>query len=77
MSTQNEINEILDDFDSISSERFLVILEKIKPELKSSLTVEYLQGKIDKVKALPYEIEKKKMCKSLTPYLDWYLQGLS
>lgn len=76
MSTQNEINEILDDFDSISSERFLVILEKIKPELKSSLTVEYLQGKIDKVKALPYEIEKKKMCKSLTPYLDWYLQGL-
>jgi hypothetical protein len=25
---------------------------------------------------LPDEAQKKKQCKALTPYFDWYLQGL-
>ena len=75
MSLQNEISEIQNSFDSVSSDKFLEVLTKIKPELKSSLTSEYLQGKIDKVKAESDETEKKKLCKSLMPYLDWYQKG--
>ena len=75
MSLQNEISEIQNSFDSVSSDMFLEVLTKIKPELKSSLTSEYLQGKIDKVKAESDENEKKKLCKSLMPYLDWYQKG--
>ena len=75
MSLQNEISEIQNSFDSVSSDKFLKVLIKIKAELKSSLTSEYLQGKIDKVKAESDEAEKKKLCKSLMPYLDWYEKG--
>lgn len=75
MSLQNEISEIQNGFDSVTSDKFLEVLSKIKPELKSSLTSEYLQGKIDKVKAESDETEKKKLCKSLMPYLDWYQKG--
>jgi len=45
-------------------------------EFKSNVTVEYLQGKIKKIKDLTNESEKKKQCKLLLPYFDWYLQGL-
>lgn len=75
MSLQNEISEIQNSFDTISSDKFLEVLTKIKPELKSPLTSEYLQGKIDKVRAESDETEKKKLCKSLMPYLDWYQKG--
>ena len=75
MSLQNEIFEIQNSFDSVTSDKFLEVLTKIKPELKSSLTSEYLQGKIDKVKAESDETEKKKLWKSLMPYLDWYQKG--
>jgi len=45
-------------------------------EFKSDLTVEYLKGKIKKIVELSSESEKKKQCKLLLPYYDWYLQGL-
>ena len=45
-------------------------------EFKSNLTIEYLTDKIQKIIDLTNEIEKKKQCKLLLPYLDWYLQGL-
>jgi hypothetical protein len=45
-------------------------------EFKSNVTIEYLTGKIKKINDLTDEIEKKKQCKLLLPYLDWYLQGL-
>jgi hypothetical protein len=45
-------------------------------EFKSNLTVEYLKGKIKKIVELSSESEKKKQCKLLLPYYDWYLQGL-
>ncbi len=75
MSLQSEISEIQSGFDSVSSEKFLEVLTKIKPELRSPLTSEYLQGKIDKAMSEPDETEKKKLCKSLMPYLDWYQKG--
>ncbi len=76
MSLEIQIKEILENFENTSSEKIIEILEKIRLDLKSQLTSEYLQGKIQKVINAENEAEKKKLCKALTPYLDWYIQGL-
>ncbi len=76
MSLENQIIHALDDFENISSKDILEILNQIKPQFKSKLISEYLQGKIQKILDADNEAEKKKQCKALTPYLDWYLQGL-
>lgn len=76
MTLEEQINVILDDFDQITSEHFLEIINQIKPHFKNELIVEYLQGKIQKILDVADEVEKKKQCKALMPYLDWYLQGL-
>jgi hypothetical protein len=76
MSLEIKIKNISNDFDSILSSEFLEILDQIMLEFKSNLTVEYLKGKIQKIVDLPTESEKKKQCKLLLPYFDWYLQGL-
>lgn len=76
MSLEIQIKEILENFENSSSEKIIEILEKIRLDLKSQLTSEYLQGKIQKVINAENEAEKKKLCKALTPYLDWYIQGL-
>jgi len=76
MSLEIKIKNISNDFDSILSSEFLEILDQIMLEFKSNLTVEYLKGKIKKIVDLPTESEKKKQCKLLLPYFDWYLQGL-
>lgn len=75
MSLEIQIKEILENFENSSSEKIIEILEKIRLDLKSQLTSEYLQGKIQKVINAENEAEKKKLCKALTPYLDWYIQG--
>ncbi|MBT8173877.1 MAG: hypothetical protein KJO99_01835 [Nitrosopumilus sp.] len=76
MSLEERVNMVIDDFENTTSAQILEILEKIMPEFKSNLTSEYLQGKIQKIIDLDDESEKKKQCKALRPYLDWYLQGL-
>jgi hypothetical protein len=76
MSLEIKIKNISNDFDNILSSEFLEILDQIMLEFKSNLTVEYLKGKIQKIVDLPTESEKKKQCKLLLPYFDWYLQGL-
>jgi len=76
MSLEKEIQEVLDNFENTSSEKILKILNQIKPQFQNQLISEYLQGKIQKVIDLSDEAQKKKQCKALTPYLDWYLQGL-
>jgi SOS response regulatory protein OraA/RecX len=76
MSLEKKIQEVLDNFENTSSEQILEILNQIKPQFQSQLISEYLQGKIQKVIDLSDEAQKKKQCKALTPYLDWYLQGL-
>ena len=58
------------------SDEFLKVINEIMLEFKSNITVEYLQGKIQKITDLTNESEKKKQCKLLLPYFDWYLQGL-
>ncbi len=76
MSLEDQINKTLDDFENTSSGIFLEILNQIKPQFKSELISEYLQGKIQKILDANNEPEKKKQCKALTPYLNWYLSGL-
>ena len=76
MSLEIDVKTILNNFDSSSSDEFLKILGQIMLEFKSTLTVEYLKGKIQKIHELTIESEKKKKCKLLLPYFDWYLQGL-
>ncbi len=76
MSLEINVKNILNDFDIVSSDEFLEILDQIMLEFKSNLTVDYLKGKIKKIMDLTTESEKKKQCKLLLPYFDWYLQGL-
>ena len=76
MSLEISVKKIANDFDSVPSDEFLKILGQIMLEFKSTLTVEYLEGKIDKIHELSIESEKKTQCKLLLPYFDWYLQGL-
>ena len=76
MSLEAKTREIMDNFHDTSSEEFLEVLNQIKPQFKNNLTSEYLQRKIQKIHETSDETEKKKQCKGLLPYLDWYLQGL-
>ena len=76
MSLEEQIKQTLDDFENTPSEKILEILNQIKPRFKNELISEYLQGKIQKILEANNEAEKKKLCNGLTPYLDWYLQGL-
>jgi len=76
MSLKEQINYILSDFEHISSKEFIEILNSIKPNFKNNLIVEYLEGKIQKINNIQDEQEKLIQCKTLIPYLDWYLQGL-
>jgi len=76
MSLAEKVSIINDDFENASSKQILDVLEQMMPEFKTNLTSEYLQGKMQKILDLDDESEKKKQCKALKPYLDWYLQGL-
>ena len=76
MSLEDQIKQTLADFENTPSETIFEILNQIKPQFKSELISEYLQGKIQKILEVNDEAEKKKKCKALIPYLDWYMQGL-
>ena len=76
MSLGDQIKHILDDFENTPSEKIFEILNQIKPQFKNELISEYLQGKIQKISEVNEEAKKKKQCKALIPYFDWYLQGL-
>ena len=76
MSLEDEIKLVLDDFENTTTEKIFEILNKIRPQFKNELISEYLKGKIQKISDVNDEVEKKKQCKGLIPYFDWYLQGL-
>lgn len=76
MSLEEEIKIILDNFEKAQSETIFNILNQIKPNFKNKLILEYLEGKIQKIRESVDEQDKKKQCKALIPYFDWYLQGL-
>ncbi len=76
MSLEKRVKQTLDDFENTPSEKIFEILNQIKSQFKNDLISEYLQGKIHKILELNNEAEKKKQCRALIPYFDWYLQGL-
>ena len=76
MPLEDQIKQTLNDFENTTSDKILEILHQIKPQFKSELISEYLQGKTQKILDANEEAEKKKLCRALTPYLNWYLQGL-
>jgi len=76
MSLEDKIKIISDDFEGATPETIIDVLNQIKPHFKSTLISEYLQGKIQKIQDSDNDQEKKKQCKALLPYFDWYLQGL-
>ena len=76
MSLQDEVRRILNNFDNVSSDEILDVLTKIQPHLKNEITQNYLQGKIQATLGISDVAEKKKSCKNLKPYLDWYIQGI-
>lgn len=75
MSLQDQAKEILNDFDNVTSDKIIEIINQIQPHLKNEITQDYLKGKINGVLGMTDEAEKKKFCKTLRPYLDWYVQG--
>ena len=76
MSLEIKVNRILQDFDNVHSDEFLKVIDEIMLEFRSAITIDYLKGKIQKITVLTNESEKKKQCKLLLPYFDWYVQGL-
>jgi hypothetical protein len=76
MSLHDQVKQVLNDFDNVSSDKILEILTQIQPHLKSNITQTYLQGKIQAILGINDTAEKKKLCKNLKPYLDWYIQGI-
>ena len=75
LSLRDEIKQILNDFDNTSSDKIIEILTQIQLHLKSDITQNYLRGKIQAILGINDDAEKKKLCKNLKPYLDWYIQG--
>ncbi|MGD8707917.1 MAG: hypothetical protein PVI88_04460 [Nitrosopumilaceae archaeon] len=76
MSLETKARQILNDFDGSSSEEILDLLNQIQDSFKNQITKDYLKGKMGAISDSVSEEERKKLCKNLKPYLDWYLQGL-
>ena len=76
MSVELKAKQILDNFNQVSSAEFLEVLTHIQEKFQSNNTRGYLNGKLKAILETDSETEKKKLCKNLLPYMDWYLQGL-
>ncbi len=76
MSLEVKAKQFLKNFEESSSEDILEFLNQIQNKFKSQITQNYLKGKLETISNTPVESEKKKLCKNLRPYFEWYLQGL-
>ena len=76
MSLEVKTKQILKNFEESSSEDILEFLNQIQNKFKSQITRNYFKGKLETISNTPVESEKKKLCKNLRPYFEWYLQGL-
>jgi hypothetical protein len=76
MSLKIKAKQILENFDHISSNDILEVLNQIQNQFQNQITQDYLKGKIKAISDTFDEAEKKRLCKNLKPYLDWYLQGI-
>jgi hypothetical protein len=75
MSLQIKAKQILDNFEQTPSVKILDVLNQILENFQSQITQNYLKGKLKTISDTSDEDQKKKLCKNLKPYFDWYLQG--
>ena len=75
MSLQIKAKQILDNFEQTPSVEILNVLNQILENFQSQITQNYLKGKLKTISDTSDEDQKKKLCKNLKPYFDWYLQG--
>ena len=75
MSLENQAKQILENFEETPSHEIIEILNQIHNQFQNSITQDYLKGKLKSISNTSNEEEKKKLCKNLKPYFDWYLQG--
>ena len=75
MPLENKVKEVLENFDSTPSNKIIDILNNIQNHFQSQITKDYLKKKLTAIENSPEE-EKKKLCKNLKPYFDWYLQKI-
>ena len=75
MSLQIKAKQILENFEQTSSEEIMGVLNQILKNFQSQITQNYLKGKLKTISDTSDEGQKKKICKNLKPYFDWYLQG--
>ena len=75
MSLQIKAKQILDNFEQTPSVEILGVLNQILENFQSQITQNYLKGKLKTISDTSDEDQKKKLCKNLKPYFDWYLQG--
>ena len=76
MPLEIKVKQVLENFEEIQSEEILEILNQIQNQFQNQITQDYLKGKLKTISNTLDEKEKKKLCKNLKPYFDWYLQGL-
>ena len=75
MVLRDDIQNVLDCFDDVESEKIMAALVHVQGKLKTDMTRDYLEGKIQGIKHAATEDEKKSLCRTLIPYIEWYLQG--
>ena len=76
MSLESKVRDLRANLDKAPTEQFMDVIRCIVPLLASPITSEYLAAKLEKIGQTADPQERKKQCKALAPYLDWYLQGL-
>ena len=74
MSLENNAKQILQNFEETSSKHIIDVLDQIQNQFQSTITKDYLQGKLKSISDIDNEEERKTLCKHLKPYFNWYLQ---
>ena len=69
MSLNEQVSEILENFENASSSEIIDVLKQIQSQFKSNLTSEYLDGKIQKIVDIEDESEKKETMQGISPLL--------
>lgn len=74
MTLADDAARIRSGFDSADTAEFLGVVSRIRDQLHTQQTREYLGKKLEAAR-LADPSERREMCRNLLPYLDWYISG--
>ena len=74
MTLADEAARASSNFDSTDPAEFLDIVSRIRDSLRTGQTKSYLDKKLEAARSAA-PAERRRMCRNLLPYLDWYLSG--